>query len=254
MARSVCRGRNRSGAARPGVLHLACHLLGGGFEDRNHRERGGAHAAAPAGACARGARADADASLRKGRKQRLALAAAAVTPNYASCCGGGESDNGGRNQRDLCGVAGGEAAALRRLVVARPRRRQARRVCDVVAHEVEERVLGPRGRVVPAAAPHALDHLMRYNLDRREMQSKEGSRRISANECIAPRNRPHKTGSPRSLCRPTSAAVRAVVARAGSRSPGCDCARRRVPPAPGVARVDCHAVARVGGGGRDRRV
>mmetsp|Transcript_1789 Transcript_1789/g.4946 ORF Transcript_1789/g.4946 Transcript_1789/m.4946 type:complete len:207 (+) Transcript_1789:618-1238(+) len=159
MARSVCRGRNRSGAARPGVLHLACHLLGGGFEDRNHRERGGAHAAAPAGACARGARADADASLRKGRKQRLALAAAAVTPNYASCCGGGESDNGGRNQRDLCGVAGGEAAALRRLVVARPRRRQARRVCDVVAHEVEERVLGPRGRVVPAAAPHALDHL-----------------------------------------------------------------------------------------------
>jgi hypothetical protein len=133
MARSVCRGRNRSGAARPGVLHLACHLLGGGFEDRNHRERGGAHAAAPAGACARGARADADASLRKGRKQRLALAAAAVTPNYASCCGGGESDNGGRNQRDLCGVAGGEAAALRRLVVARPRRRQARRVCDVAA-------------------------------------------------------------------------------------------------------------------------
>jgi len=131
-------------------------------------------------------------------------------------------------------------------------------------------VLGPRGRVVPAAAPHALDHLMRYNLDRREMQSKEGSRRISANECIAPRNRPHKTGSPRSLCRPTSAAVRAVVARAGSRSPrrllegsrkpprrvaaragrrlsppGCDCARRRVPPAPGVARVDCHAVARL---------
>ena len=79
-------------------------------------------------------------------------------------------------------------------------------------------VLGPRGRVVPAAAPHALDHL-RYNLDRREMQSKEGSRRISASECIAPRNRPHTPGSPRSLCRPTSAAVRAVVARAGSRSP-----------------------------------
>ena len=164
-------------------------------------------------------------------------------------------------------------------------------------------VLGPRGRVVPAAAPHALDHLMRYNLDRREMQSKEGSRRISANECMAPRNRPHTPGSPRSLCRPTRAAARAGVARAGSRSPrkllegsrkpprriaaragrhlsppGCDCARRRVLPAPGVARVDCHAVARlkkkavrprkdkcgeradrpvaacVGGGGRDRRV
>ena len=122
---------------------------------------------------------------------------------------------------------------------------------------------------MPAAATHALDHL-RYNLDRREMQSKEGSRRISASECIAPRNRPHTPGSPRSLCRPTRAAVRAVVARACSRSPrrlpegsrkpprrvaaragrrlsppGCDCARRRVPPAPGVARVDCHAVARL---------
>mmetsp|Transcript_7659 Transcript_7659/g.23997 ORF Transcript_7659/g.23997 Transcript_7659/m.23997 type:complete len:227 (-) Transcript_7659:728-1408(-) len=226
MARSVCRGRNRSaGAARRGVLHL----LGGGLEDRNHRERGGAHAAAPAGACARGARADADASLRKGRKQRLALAAAAVTPNYAGCCGGGESDNGGRNQRDLCGVAGGEAAALRRLVVARPRRRQARRVCDVAAHEVEERVLGPRGRVVPAA-PHALDHL-----------GTARTRLVAHAASVAPRVQlPERVWL-------GPAAVRLSP-------PGCDCARRRVLPAPGVARVDCHAVARVGGGGRDRRV